>query len=72
MALFSVTIPDAQATRVVAALCAAGGFQGADVTPENARAFIVAYVKQTVQNVELAAFRAAQDAMTGPGPIDIT
>lgn len=72
MAVFSVTIPDAQATRVVAALCEAGGFKGVDVTPENARQYLVAYVKQTVQNVELSAFRAAQDALKGPGPVDIS
>jgi hypothetical protein len=42
MAVFSLTIPDAEVDRVTAALCANGGY--ADVTPANAALVIIEVV----------------------------
>jgi len=70
MAIFSVTIPDADATRVVAALSVAGEYS--DVSPENARQFIIDYIISTVSNVERAQWRAKQSAQRGPQPVNIS
>lgn len=51
MAIFTVTIPDDQTPRVVAALCAAAGLP---VSPENAQAAAAQWVATTVRNVEAA------------------
>ena len=57
MATVSITIPDAVASRVVNALCAAAG---TPATAANAKAALIAYIKQTVFNVEQGQMMAAQ------------
>lgn len=57
--VISVTVPAAVATRVIAALCAAGGYP---VTPTNAQKAVLDYITATVRNVELS--QAQQTAVT--------
>lgn len=62
MAIFTITVPDDQVTRVASALCAAGGY--ATVSADNARLAVMAMIMQTVVNVEASAARqAALDAI---------
>ena len=70
MASFTVDIPDADAVRVVAALCVAGGY--ADASPENARQFVIDYIISTVSNVEQAEWRKSLAAQRGPDPVTIS
>jgi hypothetical protein len=56
MAAFTLTIPDAIAPEVTAALCAAGGF--ADVSEENAKQAVINWMTATVQNVQQAQAQA--------------
>jgi hypothetical protein len=76
VAVFALTIPDDQVDRVVAALCAVGGYDG---DPDNrkarrefAREVVIRYVRATVMQVERN--QAVADAMTTvtvePVPID--
>ena len=69
MATLTLTLADADLQRVIVALCNAGG---TTPTPENARAFIIAYITQTVANVEEAAWRTAQAAQRGPTGVNIS
>ena len=62
MATFTITIPDAQLARVVAALCDAAGTTRSG---PNARAALAAHIRATVLNVELG--RAQSEAMAGAG-----
>ena len=70
MASFTINIPDADAIRVVAALCVAGGY--ADTSPGNARQFVIDYIVSTVSNVEQAEWRKAQAAQRGPTFVTIS
>lgn len=64
MATVSITIPDAQLTRVVNALCDAAGLSRSSA---NARAAIIEHIKRTVINVERGvAEHAALAAVTPP------
>ena len=69
MATLSLNLADADLQRIVVALCKAGN---TEPTMDNARAFVVAYVIQTVANVETTAWRAAQAAQRGPTPVNIS
>ena len=60
MAVFSLTIPDAEVERVTSALCASGGYT--DVTPENATLALITYIGATVVNIETQAARQAAQA----------
>lgn len=64
MAVFTITIPDDQVTRVASALCAAGGY--ATVSTNNARLAVMAMILQTVSNVEASAARQAALAAIKP------
>ena len=70
MASFTIDIPDADAVRVVAALCVAGEYP--DFSPANARQFVIDYIVSTVSNVERAQWRAEQSAQRGPQPVTIS
>ena len=70
MATFTIDIPDADAVRVTAALCNAGGY--ADVSPGNARQFVIDYIVSTVSNVEQAEWRKTLAAQRGPTPVTIS
>lgn len=62
---FVLNIPTGLVNQVTSALCAAGGF--ADVTEANAKAAVIAWITQTVANVE-----AAQAYVPPPAPTPIT
>lgn len=49
MATISITIPDAQAARVISAVCKGAGL---DPSPANAKQAIIAHIRATVANVE--------------------
>lgn len=67
MATISLTIPDAQLTRAVNALCAYGGFT--TVSNANAKAALA----QAVKNIVLAQEQlAAQQAIVLSAPPDVT
>jgi hypothetical protein len=70
MATFTIDIPDADAVRVTAALCNAGGY--ADVSVGNARQFVIDYIVSTVSNVEQAEWRKTLAAQRGPTPVTIS
>lgn len=53
MAIFSLTIPNAEVDRVTAALCANGGYT--DVTPANATLALITYIQGVVVCIETAA-----------------
>jgi len=59
--VITLNVPDATATRVVNALCDAGGYS--TVNAANAKATLLAMVTQMVQSVETRA------AMTQPPPV---
>jgi len=72
MAVFALTIADADVPRVVAALCSNYGYTYADVTTENAIKGVMAYITQLVSNVEITAARqAALASVPAFIPIDI-
>ena len=71
MAVFTLTVADADVPRVVAALCSNAGYT--DVTPENAIKAVMTYITQLVSNVEIAAARqAALDSIPLIPPIDVS
>jgi hypothetical protein len=64
VAVFTLTIADADVPRVTAALCDNFGY--AEVTADNAIAGVMAYITQVVANVEAAAARQAALAAIVP------
>jgi hypothetical protein len=70
VATISVTVPDAQLTRVVDAVCAAYGWTAADgPKPAFVRAQLAAHVKGIVRGVERAA--AEQAAVAAVNVVDV-
>jgi hypothetical protein len=67
MAVFSLTIPDAEVDRVTAAMCASWGY--AEVSPANATLALISYIQATVVNIETeAATQSALDALPVVSP----
>jgi hypothetical protein len=64
MAVFDLTIPDAIAPEVTAALCAAGGY--ATVSDANAKAAVIDWITTTVHNVQTSQAQAAVVAPVVP------
>ena len=69
MATLSLDLADADLSRIVAALCTAGGY---DPSLANARKFVIDYVITTVANVEETQWRLSQAAQRGPNPVTIS
>jgi len=67
MATVSLTVPDAQLTRVVNALCDSAGVAR---SAANARAVLAAFIKRTVKDVEAAAAVQAARAQAESGFVD--
>jgi len=71
MAVFTLTIADADVSRVISALCSNSGYT--DVTPENAIKGVMTYITQLVSNVETAAARqAALASIPAFTPVDVS
>lgn len=63
MATITLNIPDADESKIIAALCAAGGFT--ESTEANAEAAIMKWVLRVAEsNAATDAYQAAQDALT--------
>lgn len=76
MATISLTIPDASLTRIIDGICAVynynqfiEGMQSPPTKAQFAKAQIIAFVKATVKNSEVAAANAATE-LTKTGEID--
>lgn len=68
MATFNLTIADTDVDRVFAALSAAGGFS--ETSEKNAFKTVLAFIQQTVANVETsAAQQAAEATIIAPTPV---
>lgn len=75
MAQITLTIADAQLSRVVDAICIAGGWDPDSGVTKNAfaKAFLVNYVKSTVLSVEYRqAQQTALDAVVMPNEADVS
>lgn len=71
MAEVTITIPDEDLDRVLAGLCAAGGF--VQINQDNALHVVRNFIKQTVTNIEnTAAKAAALAAVDSSAPIALS
>ena len=71
MTAFTLNIADQDIVRVTAALSVGGGF--AEVSEANAMAAVMAWIKQTVANVEMdVARQAALNAVIAPVPVSLS
>jgi hypothetical protein len=71
VAVFTLTVADADVPRVTAALCNNAGYT--DVTPENAIKAVMTYITQLVSNVETATARqSALDSIPPIVPINVS
>ena len=71
MAVFTLTIADADVPRVISALCDNYGYT--EVSADHAFAGVMTYITQTVANVEMAAARrVAIKALPEITPVDVS